>query len=256
MNHSSCRDRRRATAPPRLPRRARNARRLSAAAAVAAVLLVGCDTGTSKASPHSSAPGVSLAPSATPSHSRSTFAPALTTAATACTNSSKLAGLVEPSAGHADHRRPGVGDLGVRCHVRGERRCGRCAAVRQQGAVHLGSRLTTLKSHVPGHLGLLVMTDEAGGGIQRMANLVGSLPWPAYMGGTGPRPRSSRTSRRSPRRWRQPRRTWTSRRSSTSTAGTWPPAIPTPTDGGPSVATPRCSKAGVAYMNGLRAWAE
>jgi beta-N-acetylhexosaminidase len=46
----------------------------------------------------------------------------------------------------------------------------------------LGSRLTALKSHVPGHLGLLVMTDEEGGGIQRMANLVGSLPWPAYMG--------------------------------------------------------------------------
>jgi beta-N-acetylhexosaminidase len=46
----------------------------------------------------------------------------------------------------------------------------------------LGSRLTALKSHVPGHLGLLVMTDEEGGGIQRMSNLVGSLPWPAYMG--------------------------------------------------------------------------
>ncbi|WP_042389124.1 glycoside hydrolase family 3 N-terminal domain-containing protein [Streptacidiphilus melanogenes] len=47
---------------------------------------------------------------------------------------------------------------------------------------NLGSQLTTLRSHVPGHLGLLVMTDEEGGGIQRMANLVGSLPWPAYMG--------------------------------------------------------------------------
>jgi beta-N-acetylhexosaminidase len=46
----------------------------------------------------------------------------------------------------------------------------------------LGSRLNTLKSHVPGKLGLLVMTDEEGGGIQRMSNLVGSLPWPAYMG--------------------------------------------------------------------------
>ncbi|MHC3469834.1 glycoside hydrolase family 3 N-terminal domain-containing protein [Streptomyces sp. 7R007] len=46
----------------------------------------------------------------------------------------------------------------------------------------LGARLTTLKSHVPGHLGLLVMTDEEGGDIQRMANLVGSLPWAASMG--------------------------------------------------------------------------
>ncbi|WP_042417361.1 glycoside hydrolase family 3 N-terminal domain-containing protein [Streptacidiphilus anmyonensis] len=48
---------------------------------------------------------------------------------------------------------------------------------------NLGSQISALKSHVPGNLGLLVMTDEEGGGIQRMANLVGSLPWPAYMGG-------------------------------------------------------------------------
>ncbi|WP_042365417.1 glycoside hydrolase family 3 N-terminal domain-containing protein [Streptacidiphilus neutrinimicus] len=47
----------------------------------------------------------------------------------------------------------------------------------------LGSQISALKSHVPGNHGLLVMTDEEGGGIQRMANLVGSLPWPAYMGG-------------------------------------------------------------------------
>jgi beta-N-acetylhexosaminidase len=47
----------------------------------------------------------------------------------------------------------------------------------------LGRQISALKSHAPGNLGLLVMTDEEGGGIQRMANLVGSLPWPAYMGG-------------------------------------------------------------------------
>jgi beta-N-acetylhexosaminidase len=47
---------------------------------------------------------------------------------------------------------------------------------------NLGAQLTALKSHVPGHIGLLVMTDEEGGGVQRMANLVGSLPWPATMG--------------------------------------------------------------------------
>jgi beta-N-acetylhexosaminidase len=46
----------------------------------------------------------------------------------------------------------------------------------------LGSRLAELESNVPGHRGLLVMTDEEGGGIQRVANLVGSLPWPAWMG--------------------------------------------------------------------------
>ncbi|WP_034087478.1 glycoside hydrolase family 3 N-terminal domain-containing protein [Streptacidiphilus albus] len=46
----------------------------------------------------------------------------------------------------------------------------------------LGSRLAALRERVPGRIGLLVMTDEEGGDIQRMANLVGSLPWPAWMG--------------------------------------------------------------------------
>lgn len=48
----------------------------------------------------------------------------------------------------------------------------------------LGSQLRQLRGQVPGHLGLLVMTDEEGGGIQRMANLVGSMPWPSEMGAT------------------------------------------------------------------------
>jgi beta-N-acetylhexosaminidase len=48
----------------------------------------------------------------------------------------------------------------------------------------LGKQLAQLRSEVPGHLGLLVMTDEEGGGIQRMANLVGSMPWPSQMGAT------------------------------------------------------------------------
>jgi beta-N-acetylhexosaminidase len=47
---------------------------------------------------------------------------------------------------------------------------------------NLGSQLAALRGLVPGHLGLLVMTDEEGGGVQRMANLVGSLPWARYMG--------------------------------------------------------------------------
>jgi beta-N-acetylhexosaminidase len=47
---------------------------------------------------------------------------------------------------------------------------------------NLGSRLAVLRNSVPGHLGLYVMTDEEGGGIERMANLVGHLPWARYMG--------------------------------------------------------------------------
>ncbi|MGO9558631.1 MAG: glycoside hydrolase family 3 N-terminal domain-containing protein [Acidimicrobiales bacterium] len=47
---------------------------------------------------------------------------------------------------------------------------------------NLGSDLKSLKARVPGNLGLLVMTDEEGGGVQRMANLVGSLPWASWMG--------------------------------------------------------------------------
>ena len=48
----------------------------------------------------------------------------------------------------------------------------------------LASQLQRLRREVPGHLGLLVMTDEEGGGVQRMANLVGSMPWPSRMGST------------------------------------------------------------------------
>lgn len=46
----------------------------------------------------------------------------------------------------------------------------------------LGTQLRALERRfVPGNLGLLVMTDEEGGEVQRMANLVGSLPWPKWM---------------------------------------------------------------------------
>jgi beta-N-acetylhexosaminidase len=47
---------------------------------------------------------------------------------------------------------------------------------------NLGSQIAAVRRLVPGHLGLLVMTDEEGGGVQRMANLVGSLPWARFMG--------------------------------------------------------------------------
>lgn len=46
----------------------------------------------------------------------------------------------------------------------------------------LGAQLHSMEQHdAPGNLGLLVMTDEEGGGVQRMANLVGDLPWPRWM---------------------------------------------------------------------------
>jgi beta-N-acetylhexosaminidase len=46
----------------------------------------------------------------------------------------------------------------------------------------LGEQIKGLDAVVPARTGLLVMTDEEGGGVQRMANLVGNLPWPSYMG--------------------------------------------------------------------------
>jgi len=49
---------------------------------------------------------------------------------------------------------------------------------------NLAQGLATLKRNVPAGLGFLVMTDEEGGGVQRMANLVGSMPWPSQMGAT------------------------------------------------------------------------
>ncbi|HEV8063656.1 MAG TPA: hypothetical protein VGP46_02435, partial [Acidimicrobiales bacterium] len=42
-----------------------------------------------------------------------------------------------------------------------------------QAPSDLGSQLASLRSQVPDGLGLIVMTDEEGGGVQRMANLVG-----------------------------------------------------------------------------------
>ncbi len=48
----------------------------------------------------------------------------------------------------------------------------------------LGAQLRSLESGAPGGIKPVVMTDEEGGGVQRMANLVGSLPWPATMAAT------------------------------------------------------------------------
>jgi beta-N-acetylhexosaminidase len=42
--------------------------------------------------------------------------------------------------------------------------------------------LTTLQRQRPGHYALVVMTDEEGGGVVRLTNLVGSFPWAQTMG--------------------------------------------------------------------------
>lgn len=48
----------------------------------------------------------------------------------------------------------------------------------------LPRQLAALGRHAPGGLAPLVTTDEEGGEIQRMANLVGNLPWPRTMAAT------------------------------------------------------------------------
>ncbi len=49
---------------------------------------------------------------------------------------------------------------------------------------NLGGQLSTLEADAPDQIRAFVMTDEEGGGVQRMANLVGSLPWPRTMATT------------------------------------------------------------------------
>jgi beta-N-acetylhexosaminidase len=47
---------------------------------------------------------------------------------------------------------------------------------------NLRVRIAALRRLAASDLGLLVMTDEEGGGVERLANLAGSLPWARYMG--------------------------------------------------------------------------
>ena len=49
---------------------------------------------------------------------------------------------------------------------------------------NLAAQLGSLVAQAPAGIAPLVMTDEEGGGVQRMANLVGYLPWPATMAAT------------------------------------------------------------------------
>ena len=46
---------------------------------------------------------------------------------------------------------------------------------------NLGTLLASIESHAEGGIAPLVMTDEEGGEVQRLANLVGSIPWPRTM---------------------------------------------------------------------------
>jgi beta-N-acetylhexosaminidase len=48
----------------------------------------------------------------------------------------------------------------------------------------LGTQVASLRSLAEGGVAPLVMTDEEGGGVQRMANLVGNLPWARTMAAT------------------------------------------------------------------------
>ncbi len=52
------------------------------------------------------------------------------------------------------------------------------------GPEDLGAELSALDAGAPAGLAPLVMADEEGGGVQRLANLVGSLPWPQVMAAT------------------------------------------------------------------------
>ncbi|MEU9451689.1 glycoside hydrolase family 3 N-terminal domain-containing protein [Streptomyces sp. NPDC048277] len=169
-------------------------RTLSIATVAAAMVLTGCGAGAPTASPHSSDLGASPALRTTPSAPLSSLAPdrtattaATTTAATgspaaACTNSTKLAGWSNRRLAMLTIAVPASETSVSDATSEVSAGAGGVVLFGSQAPADLGSRLTTLKSHVPGHLGLLVMTDEEGGGIQRMANLVGSLPWAAYMG--------------------------------------------------------------------------
>jgi beta-N-acetylhexosaminidase len=53
-----------------------------------------------------------------------------------------------------------------------------------------------LQSLVPGHYTMMVMTDEEGGGVMRLTNLVGALPWAQTMGRTMTPTQITATARR------------------------------------------------------------
>jgi beta-N-acetylhexosaminidase len=53
-----------------------------------------------------------------------------------------------------------------------------------RGPSGLGAQLRALTDHAPGGVKPFVMSDEEGGGVQRLGNLVGELPWPRTLTAT------------------------------------------------------------------------
>lgn len=117
-----------------------------------------------------------------PAHLATTTAPPRTTTATTCTNTAVLSRWTDSRLALLTIVVPAEeGDVAA---ARAEVRAGAGGLILfgSQAPTDLARQLASLRQLVPGHLGLLVMTDEEGGGVQRMANLVGSLPWAAWMG--------------------------------------------------------------------------
>ena len=52
------------------------------------------------------------------------------------------------------------------------------------GSTTIASVISTLQAQTYGHRGLLIMTDNEGGGVWRLANLLSPLPWARTMGST------------------------------------------------------------------------
>ena len=53
-----------------------------------------------------------------------------------------------------------------------------------RGSAVMATTLLALQRMTPHHLAMMVMTDEEGGGVMRLNNLVGAFPWPQVMGAT------------------------------------------------------------------------
>ena len=103
----------------------------------------------------------------------------------------------------------------------------------------LAAQLAALRRDVPHRLGLLVMTDEEGGGIQRMANLVGSMPWASQMAASMTPPQIEALTRAVALRMAHDGVNVDLAPSSTSTAAPSSRGIGTPTASAPSAAARR-----------------
>ncbi|MFC1402930.1 MULTISPECIES: glycoside hydrolase family 3 N-terminal domain-containing protein [Streptacidiphilus] len=165
----------------------------------AALVLTGCGAGggtdhrisaDSRASGSASAAG-SPSRTGSPSPSRSSAVPGASPAAPAssasggpasCTNASRLAGWSDRRLAMLTIAVPASEDAVGSVAPEVAAGAGGVLLFGSSAPSGLGADLTALKKQVPGGIGLLVMTDEEGGAIQRMDNLVGSLPWPGWMG--------------------------------------------------------------------------